>query len=38
MKMKPNFVAEKDAIRDSRNIYHCIMLPLVYTKIVDLYI
>ncbi len=36
MKMKPNFVAEKDAIRDSRNIYHCIMLPLVYTKIVDL--
>lgn len=36
MKMKPNFVNEKDAIRDSRNIYQCIMLPLVYTKIADL--
>ena len=33
MRFKPNYAATKEAIIDSRNIYNCIMLPLVYTKI-----
>ena len=36
MRFKPNYAATKEAIIDSRNIYNCIMLPLVYTKIRDL--
>lgn len=36
MKLKPNYVAVKDAIIDSRNIYICIMKPLMYKHIIDL--
>ncbi len=36
MKFEPNHVATKDAIVDSRNIYNCIMSPLMYRHIADL--
>ena len=36
MKFEPNYVAAKEAIKESRNFYKYKMKPLMYTKIVDL--